>query len=278
MNRLVHSAAIMVFLAFSTVAVSAGSSDWSTGYGYKVRLLDGNRLSDSTFHAALEVVLEDGWITYWRAPGDHGIPPQLNFENSGNVKKTAIHWPSPTIFESGSGMSVGYENHVILPITITPDVANQKVELNVHAFFGVCAEICVPAEANLSTLLDPTETKSDHQPIIEEALIRVPTKPQDNGLNIVTARFLPGEEAEQIDIELAVPEGVGELIVLVEGPQDWHFDPYRMTLKDNRINQNSSARVTFHRTDRDPLTGDEKLRVTIIADDDEAIERNIALR
>ena len=78
----------------------------------------------SSIRAGVEIKLDPGWKTYGRDPGDSGVPPKLDFAGSDNVKTVTVLWPAPERFPDGAGgNSIGYLDHVILPLRITPQDA-----------------------------------------------------------------------------------------------------------------------------------------------------------
>lgn len=269
---------VTLMVAFMSAFSSAhATTDWLSGLGYKARLIDGARQADGTYQAGFEIILEKGWSTYWRVPGEYGIPPVFEFQNSSNINNIVVHWPAPDVFLSGTGLTIGYKNRVVLPLTITPEAATQKVELNLSAFFGVCSEICVPADAKASVSLYPQNTVPQDQTIIDDAFVNVPTKPFENGLDVKTASFTSTEEAEHVYLRLQLPESVSTVSVLTEGPQDWYFEPYVTDLSDKtQANKKTyMAKVPLYRLVRTALSGEEELRVTVIADGT-AIEKTIS--
>ena len=62
-----------------------------------------------------------GWKTYWRMPGDAGIPPQFDWSGSQNVKSVEVLWPAPQRFIDSGGETVGYKDRVVFPLRIVPD-------------------------------------------------------------------------------------------------------------------------------------------------------------
>lgn len=89
---------------------------------------------------ALELVLEPGWKTYWRSPGDSGVPPRFDW---GGARATA-HWPLPEIILSGSDRTLGYHDRLILPFSLRDPANRLRVD------FGLCEDICVPAHLELA--------------------------------------------------------------------------------------------------------------------------------
>ena len=65
----------------------------------------------------LKIKLKEGWKTYWRYPGDLGVPLVLDFSASQNVKAVIVRYPAPMRFPDGAGgNSIGYKGDVILPL------------------------------------------------------------------------------------------------------------------------------------------------------------------
>jgi thiol:disulfide interchange protein/DsbC/DsbD-like thiol-disulfide interchange protein len=105
------------------------------------------------FRAALRLRMAPGWHTYWRNPGDAGLPPTLDFALPQGTAASDIAWPAPARQPEGPLMTYGYSNTVLLPVTITPGSGNFVLKL--HAQWLVCAKICIPEEGNFSVDLRP---------------------------------------------------------------------------------------------------------------------------
>jgi len=75
--------------------------------------------SASAIEAGLEIRLAPGWHTYWRSPGDAGIPPSIDWAGSDNLAHAEIAWPAPQRWSLQGFETAGYENHVVLPIALT---------------------------------------------------------------------------------------------------------------------------------------------------------------
>ncbi|SDD96782.1 Thiol-disulfide interchange protein, contains DsbC and DsbD domains [Paracoccus isoporae] len=103
----------------------------------------GNRI------AALELVLEPGWKTYWRSPGDAGLPPEFDWMGS-NIAEVAFHWPAPEIIDSDGLRTLGYHDRLVLPFTVTPQDPDRPVGISAQVTFGLCENICIPAQLTLS--------------------------------------------------------------------------------------------------------------------------------
>ncbi len=54
----------------------ASSSDWFETEGARIRLVTtGKPAADGKLKGMLDIELKPGWKTYWRDPGDAGVPP-----------------------------------------------------------------------------------------------------------------------------------------------------------------------------------------------------------
>jgi DsbC/DsbD-like thiol-disulfide interchange protein len=114
-------------------------------------LRQGWQTADGAHMAGLQLILSPGWKTYWRSPGEAGIPPLFNWTGSDNVQSVRIHWPRPTVFHTNGLQSIGYHDQVILPLEIMPINPAKPVHLQARVDLGVCKDICLPASVSLST-------------------------------------------------------------------------------------------------------------------------------
>ena len=112
-------------------------------------VVDGWATPSGTRIAAVKIALAEGWKTYWRAPGDAGIPPLFNFAASTNVASVRIVWPSPEVFESAGQRTVGYLGALVLPLEITPKDPSQPIQLAAEVDMGICHDVCVPVSMDL---------------------------------------------------------------------------------------------------------------------------------
>ena len=132
----------------------AARNAFAEGSRYRVALADGG-LHDGRRFAGLVVDLDDGWKTYWRMPGEAGIPPDFNWSASRNVQAIKVLYPLPHRLANASGETVGYEHKVVFPVMVTPVDDAQPVDLALDLFFAVCKDICIPAKAKALLTLTP---------------------------------------------------------------------------------------------------------------------------
>src|SRR5436305_10096661 len=124
------------------------SSQWQKDSHSAVRLVAGSR-SGAVLLGGIAFQLQPGWHTYWRNPGDSGVPPRFDFSKSDNVEAVTVLWPAPMKFDDGAGgYSFGYQNQVVLPLRIVAKNADKPVTLRADINYAVCEKLCIPVEAN----------------------------------------------------------------------------------------------------------------------------------
>lgn len=179
----------------------------------QVDVLPGWKTANGNHMAAIRVRLAPGWYTYWRQPGDTGIPPLFDWSGSTNLGAARVHWPAPVIIRSGSSSSIGYYEQVIWPIELTPTGAG-PISLDVDMQIGVCEEVCIPADFTVQLTL-PEMGQQDARivaslanvPVAGQGRAECRTAPISDGLRL-SMRF-PGEAAqvvERVVIETGDPE------------------------------------------------------------------------
>jgi DsbC/DsbD-like thiol-disulfide interchange protein len=148
-KALLPSALALLTLHGPALAMDAFSTDWQGSAKAQARLVAaGERL------AGFEIKLAPGAITYWRDPGDAGLPPTFDFNGSVNVEAVEPVFPAPIrIKEADGGEAFGYEGGVIFPLRVTPRDESKPATLALQANFAVCEKICLPAEARLKLTL-----------------------------------------------------------------------------------------------------------------------------
>ena len=166
MNRrlLLSSLAGLPFVPTSRAAVP-----WSAQF------LPGS-FDGKAYSAGLYIKLDKDWKTYWRNPGDAGVPPSITAEPNSNLASIAVDFPLPQRIVDESGTAFGYHDEVLFPITVTPKDAGQPLTVHFSSFFGVCQKVCTPAKfeamLNFSSKSGPTPDSA----MIEKwkALVPVP--------------------------------------------------------------------------------------------------------
>ena len=140
---------------------------------YRVSLLAGN-YADGRHLAGVHVELDGLWKTYWRVPGDAGIPPQFDWSGSQNAAAVELRYPLPNRYRDAAGESIGYKDRVLFPVSVTPRDPDKPVRLRLDLFFAVCDVICIPGKANASIDLALASAEPAAAALIAEWLARVP--------------------------------------------------------------------------------------------------------
>ena len=129
-------------------ARAADDSPWDGDARSAARLLAGARAAGqgAPLRAGIEIRLGRGWHTYWRYPGDAGVPPHFDFAGSQNVKAVEVLWPAPRRLPEAGLDTIGYDRDLILPLHVTPQDAAKPVTLSVKLDYAICEKLCVPAQ------------------------------------------------------------------------------------------------------------------------------------
>ena len=194
-----------------------------------------------TVSAALDVKLSGEWKTYWRSPGDAGIPPvidwQLDKENgSSNLDRVEWLWPLPHRLELLGLHTLGYKNGSVFPLTLNVKDFDQPVHLNGRLRLSSCTTICVLTDYDLNLSFIPSELKSDTDAAfrIDRALSTVPSLMPDTGLKVEKAVFDPVKK--QLEVTAQSKAGWNNTVdVIVDGLEDISFSLPAITKQNSQL-------------------------------------------
>jgi DsbC/DsbD-like thiol-disulfide interchange protein len=205
--------------SFATESPAQDASPWLNDGHSAVRLLAGSR-SGAVLLGGIAFQLQPGWKTYWRTPGDSGVPPRFDFSKSDNIDAVTILWPAPTKFPDGAGgNSLGYQKHVVLPLRIVVKNPDKPVTLRALINYAVCEKLCVPVEANAE--LPFTSVASTEDSALSAALDTVPKPANVGDPNPLTIRDVKREGKQSVVVDVVSPDA-GAVNLFVEGPTpDW---------------------------------------------------------
>ncbi len=195
----------------------AARSDWSHADQSQMRLLLGAPTSGKLV-GGLEMLIDPGWYTYWRDPGEAGIPPVFDFSASTNVASVEVLYPAPERHDDGASVSLVYRNEVVFPLVILPERMGEPVVLRVAARFGVCSDICVPTQAE-SEVAASTESDPLADARLAQFLPRVPVAPRAGHFAIESVSM---EEGDALLIDVRTPES-SYLDLFADAPEGWHI-------------------------------------------------------
>lgn len=229
MKRFALGLLLSVAAFLSTPALSQQDGDI-----LDARILPGWQKADGTHVAALRIDLRDGWKTYWRAPGDAGIPPRFDWSRSRNLDNVTVSWPTPKRILQGGVHTIGYEHSLTLPLILTPSRTGKAIDLNGKVTIGVCKDVCVPMTLKLSQKLAMDQTKPDPQ--IVAALADRPYTAKEAKVGRVACRLSPIADGLHLRAEVDVPKAGGKEVAVIEvaNPMVWVAQA-KTTRKGGRI-------------------------------------------
>jgi len=193
------------------------------------QILPGWQTDRGTRMIALRLTLADGWKTYWRSPGDAGIPPEFDWAGSTNLKAVAFHWPVPDVFETNGMETLGYHHELVLPIEVTPVDPSRPIHIRTEVDMGVCRDICVPTSATLSADLSG---RGQSDPAIRAALADQPK----SGARQVTCHIDPIKDGLRVTARMALPrQGASEVVVMEPSGGEVWASPAEVTRNGNNL-------------------------------------------
>ncbi|MBL4767898.1 MAG: hypothetical protein JKY94_09310 [Rhodobacteraceae bacterium] len=200
--------ALLLGLALAGHTRAGGMNDLA-----QLDVLDGGLTKRGTYIAALRLTLPEGWKTYWRAPGDAGIPPRFDWRGSRNISSVSITWPSPDVFDQNGFQTIGYETQMVLPIEITPVRADLPIRLKGEMEFGMCKEVCIPGTLKFDHKIDANAPRN---PVIVAAMAQRPYSASEAGVRAATCRLSPTRDGLQITARITMPSAGGREVAVIE--------------------------------------------------------------
>ncbi|PIV74258.1 MAG: hypothetical protein COW55_09860 [Rhodobacteraceae bacterium CG17_big_fil_post_rev_8_21_14_2_50_65_11] len=181
----------------------------------QVQVLEGWRRADGSHVAGLLIRLAPGWKTYWRAPGEGGIPPHLQLRDRRGLLGVEMHWPVPEVFNANGLRSVGYRSDVVLPLELTLADGQGDLQLAGRLDLGVCQDICMPVSVTLRATL-PAGGRPD--PRIVAALADRPLTAAEAGAGRITCVLTPISDGLQVEVAMLLPQQGRDEAVVIELP------------------------------------------------------------
>lgn len=158
------------------------------------------------------------WHTYWKNPGDSGLPTSLEWQLPPGMVAGAIQWPTPQRLPAGPLVNYGYEGAVLLqaPFDVPVHVDADRLEVRLRADWLACRENCIPQSGEFALSIDRHSALSSHAGLFESAQRRLP-------------REHPGVSARA--------EVVGRALVLaVSGlPGSWRGRPLQLFVEESGV-------------------------------------------
>lgn len=217
-RRLFIAASLLAATVVAPVAARAETTDWATNEGGRMRIVALAPDARGTVRGALQIEPKAGWITYWREPGDAGIPPHISFSETSGVSLKKMSYPVPRRFDNGEVRDIGYDMAVSFPFELTVKDLNQTSAITASAFIGICRNICIPFQAdfNLSLKADAGTSFAEAM-IINEAEAKLPQAPSSD---FSVTHYAVSSDGDTLRLRLQLPKDAPKRPhVIVTGPE-----------------------------------------------------------
>lgn len=191
-----HILPVSIALAVFTVLPShAGETAWQeVAPGVSVRMISSGQVKpDGTTLIGLEIDMPEDTKTYWRVPGETGLPMDLDFSGSSGVSGHKIVWPYPVRDQKGAFLDYVYYGPTILPIELNLD--DPRGQAVVSATLGICSDICIPAQARFDLALNEASADRPNGLRLRQALAEAPIAWNDGPQPLGEVDFLPDQQA-----------------------------------------------------------------------------------
>ncbi len=128
-----------------------------------------------TVWVGLQIRHQPQWHTYWKNPGDSGLPTTLAWTLPAGVIAGDIAWPVPRRFPLGNLANYGYEGTVLLPVPLTitpafqPSLLAPDLEVRLQANWLVCRKECIPEEGSFALRIPARGSTALHGGVFQAA-------------------------------------------------------------------------------------------------------------
>lgn len=231
MTKSCFLAATLVLGLIGTGQAIASSSQWFDSDGARIRLVTTGEVGpDGLLTGALQVELKPGWKTYWRDPGDAGVPPSADISASTNIESASLDFPAPQRHDEGDYKWAGYDYPVAFPVTFKLQDAGKPALVEADVFLGVCQSICIPVSAKLS--VDPaSDPENGMDAAVVSAAVEALPDPEraDAGVRVVSE---PGDDT--VTLEAFFPGDPAKADLFIAGEDGYAFTTPVKSMKDGK--------------------------------------------
>jgi DsbC/DsbD-like thiol-disulfide interchange protein len=265
LSLLVLAAILACGAARATPGEAASATPWTASINSKVRLVAGRAGEEAGLarFSGVQLRMDPGWKTYWRNPGDSGMPPEFDWTGSKNLKSAEVLYPAPRRFDDAGGVAVGYGDDVLFPVKLTPERESEPIELKVVFSYGLCKDLCIPNEVKLSLNL-PADGEKGEALLLETALAQVP-KPAEAGLlpEVTGVEATLDGDAPKLVVDAVFPRGATGIDLFIDGG-----DAYVPVPKPLGAARNGKQRfaVAFVSAEEAAAIKGKTLRLTLVSD------------
>ena len=176
----------------------------------------GYLVAGETAQLALRLLPDEGWHTYWKNPGDTGLPTRVIWQLPEQFRAGDLEWPVPERIDYQGAVNFGYHGETWLPVSISVPASiasgainsQGEITLSATAKWLICKDVCIPGKAELSLVLPLLDRELDRElnniqettshPLFDEARSKIPRLIYTNN-----AAYAVGEK---VDIAVALNE------------------------------------------------------------------------
>ncbi|GAK71804.1 hypothetical protein RRU01S_20_00650 [Agrobacterium rubi TR3 = NBRC 13261] len=225
--------ALIVATAFIPKMAHADTTEWAQSEGGRMRVVSLPADANGRIEAVLQIDLKPGWITYWREPGESGIPPKITVEKTSEASLTSLSFPVPKLIKNDEIEDIGYDASVSLPFILQSQPGSDDEKTRLTAFIGVCLNICIPFEASFDIAKGQGNSATQEETdAIAAAKATLPATATDD-FKVQSFHITPDKTL--LGVELRLPENAPkETEIFVAGPSGYaYFEPQNM-VRDKR--------------------------------------------
>ncbi|WP_196259532.1 protein-disulfide reductase DsbD domain-containing protein [Pelagibacterium limicola] len=163
-----------LLLVMAATPAMAGETPWQEVMpDVAIRLVSVDLATEAgTTWIALEIDMPASTKTYWRVPGESGIPPKFDFSGSTDIGGATVAWPYPTRAETDTYLDHAYYGHTILPIEV--ELTGNRPVVQLSAKLGICSDICVPVSVDFALGINPAAPDAANMLRVRQARAEVP--------------------------------------------------------------------------------------------------------
>jgi DsbC/DsbD-like thiol-disulfide interchange protein len=263
---------LILVLALTVTACSslarAVEQQWVAATKSKLRLFGGMARTQGGEQsmAGIQLRMDDGWKTYWRNPGESGVPPQFDWSGSTNLKEAKVLYPAPHRFADANSKTIGYSGDVIFPVKLIAERPGEPIELKLAFEFGLCKSLCIPNDAKLSLKLEPDATLDDPDAKLLSASLDIVPQPVASGALPAIGKIEAKLDADKpsIVIEALFPPSAAGTDLFVD-IEDGTYVPVPKML-DPLADGKQSFAVNFASKDEAKNIKGKTLNLTLVSD------------
>jgi DsbC/DsbD-like thiol-disulfide interchange protein len=259
-------AALAAMICLPSIA-HAAMSEWTNSEGGRMRLVAISQPRNDAILALLQIEPKPGWKTYWRDPGDAGMPPQLDFTGSTNLVFRSIAFPVPEIGTDDGGRFVGYHQPVSLIVEFAKPLPDAPSTINLNAIVGICEKVCLPFMASFSVPLTPGQPESEEFMQLQLAQSALPEKP---GKDFAINNLHLSADKKVIEAEVKIPNA--------EAPQVAILPPPGLRLGEVEIDTGADKTAHIRIPVISDKAGSDRTITMLVKSGGRAIETTLALK